>query len=312
MADFSLVFKKKITASAPIQLLLGALLVFFSGCHQAAGPATTPSCERLVSFSPSITEMVYALHLDKNLVGVTRFCKYPPQAQQKTSVGGYLDPNLEAVIRLQPTLVLLRNEQSDLKGKLANFQRPTLSVEHRTVPGILKSFQQIGKVCNRQAEATQLVSTLEAEIAQVQSKTRHVTTHPRVLVVVDRDTRYDTIHQVYAAAHDNFYDWILANAGGKNAYPGKDSGFSAISSEGILRMNPDVIIEILPSLANSTLSKETILKPWLSLSHVSAVKNRRIYLFTQDYIAIPGPRFVKILERFAEALHPELDWGQHG
>jgi iron complex transport system substrate-binding protein len=293
------------------------LLCSLSACHSPAtfhqnASRPIPSCAKLVSFSPSITEIVYALKLDRQLVGVTRFCKYPPQAQQKTSVGGYLDPNLETVIRLQPTLVLLRQEQTDIKGRLVNFQIPTLSVEHRTVSGILDSFQQVGSACDRQALATEEVHRLKQEIARIHHQTVHVKFHPRVLVVVDRDIRYNMVKHAFVAAHDGFFDWLLTEAGATNAVSGQTSGFSELSTEGILRLNPDVVIELMPSLAHSSLSQAEIQRAWQTMPSLAAVRNHRLILFTDDYMSIPGPRFVLTLRRFAETLHPELDWSRHG
>jgi iron complex transport system substrate-binding protein len=287
---------------------------FLSGCGQpqAKQEAAAPDCTRMVSFSPSITEIVYALGLENNLVGVTRYCKYPAAAQKKTSVGGYLDPNIEAVIRLRPTLVLLRQEQHDIRGRLANFNRPTLSVEHRNEAGILQSFRQIGQACHREAEAERQLSQLQGEINTVTKKITSVKTRPSVLVVVDRDIRYNTIKNIFVPAHDGFYDWLITEAGGKNAMTGNTPGFSEISTEGILRINPDVIIEINPSLSGSSLPLATIQKAWHTMPSLNAVKNHRIYLFTNDYMSIPGPRFVKTLRQFAETLHPELDWTKNG
>ncbi len=315
--------KIKCRTGLPALMVLGSLLLGLTGCHgKGASLSGSPaaqtsaraelSCARLISFSPSITEVVYALGLENQLVGVTRFCKYPLDAQKKSSVGGYLDPNLESVIRLRPTLVLLRQEQVDLRGNLANLQLPSFSVEHRSAAGILQSFRQIGQVCHREPQAEQLVAQLETEIHRIQQKTRRAKTRPRVLVVVDRDVRYGSIRQVYVAAHDQFYDWMLTQAGGQNAYPVEGQGFAEISTEGILRMNPDVILELLPSLAKHPQTPEALFRPWRGLERVSAVKTHRVYQLTEEYMGIPGPRFVRILDRFARILHPELDWSGRG
>jgi len=317
MAVCSSAFKPlKNWVRSSILLGLGSLLIFCSACHSPApqpkATAAAPSCERLVSFSPSITEIVYALGLGNHLVGVTRFCKYPPDAQRKASVGGYLDPNIEAVVRLQPTLVILRKEQSDLKGRLSNFQRPTLTVEHRSVGGILQSIRQIGQVCHQEPQADRMVATLQSEITDITHKTERVKTRPRTLLVVDRDIRYNTVKNVFAAAHDGVFDWLITHAGAKNALQNQTSGFSELSAEGILRLNPDIIIELMPNMANSKLSQAEIQRAWQTMPALNAVKSHRIYLLTDDYVSIPGPRFVKTLRRFAETLHPELDWNTHG
>jgi iron complex transport system substrate-binding protein len=285
-------------------LLAGFLFLFPAGCKQ---PASDPhySCGRVISLSPSITETLYALGLEGHLAGVTRFCRYPPEAREKPSVGGYLDPNLEAIVRLKPDLILLRKEQTDFQAVLANARLPTLAVEHRTVPGILESFRRIGAVCHRQPEAERLVASLNAEIERVVKKTRTVFRRPRVMIAVDRDVRRNTVRQVYIAGRDGFYDWMIAQAGGESvakAFP----GFLQVSPEGILRLNPDIIIEIMPGRAQSGLTRDALIRQWRNLARVPAVRNHRVYIFDEPYMVIPGPRFVNALKRFVQVIHPEL------
>src|SRR6266581_5253219 len=73
---------------------------------------------RIVSTAPSITELLYALGLGDNVVGVTRFCRYPPEAQSKPKIGDYTSPNLEAIAALKPDLVILQNNPVQLAGRL--------------------------------------------------------------------------------------------------------------------------------------------------------------------------------------------------
>jgi len=87
---------------------------------------------------------------------------------------------------------------------------------------------------------------------------------------------------------------LLEIAGGKNVIEGK-LPFATLSREAVLRLNPDIIIELAPELDDGA-------KPsnhWKKLTAVNAVKNNRIHVLTGDYTCIPGPRFIQTLEDFA-------------
>ncbi|WP_373531692.1 ABC transporter substrate-binding protein [Vampirovibrio sp.] len=302
--------------------LLVLCLIGFSGCGKSAlkSARSDTSCERVVSLSPSITEVLYALDLGPQIAGVTRYCKYPPAAVQKPKVGGYVDPDSEALLRLRPDLVALREEQTQLVGQLKGLGFRLLTVDHRNTAGILKSLDQVGLACHRVPQARALRQSLERDIEAVRRRLAATSKRPSVLVVIDRDVHAAKVHWAFVAGQDGFYDWLIHSAGGKNALPAGKKGFLQISPEGILRMNPDVIIETTASIGPGfgTLSQVSQVSQaeknkaaeaqWASLSEVSAVKNHRVYHFNQDYMVIPGPRFPKVLRQFAQAIHPELDW----
>jgi iron complex transport system substrate-binding protein len=310
-------------------LLLALCLLGFSGCHftgtsnwqQATGSqkigehgqnVTTASdktaCERVISLSPSVTELLYALHLGPQVVGVTRFCTYPKEALRKPKVGGYLDPDMEAILRLRPNWVMLRREQVTLSHNMEALGIHVLPVDHTTVDGIVQSVDRIGQVCHREPAARALHHQLDAEIQAVARQVKSTDTRPKVLVVVDRETHASGLRTVFVAGEDGFYSWMIDHAGGTNVLKGGQRGFFQISAESVLRMNPDVILEILPSVGNDPAQQAQALKPWQTLPRLSAVRNHRIDLLTQDYMVIPGPRFGQILLQFARAIHPELDW----
>ena len=81
-----------------------------------------------------------------------------------------------------------------------------------------------------------------------------------------------------------------------------------VSGEGILRFNPEVIIEMIPHMEKNGWDEQMILRDWDKLKRVDAVKNKRVYVFGQDYMIVPGPRFILIVEALARVLHPELIW----
>ncbi len=115
-----------------------------------------------------------------------------------------------------------------------------------------------------------------------------------------------SLGQVYISGPGTFYDELLKLAGGVNAYQEGTVKYPVVSAEGILRMNPEAIIEIAPGVVPGSSESEAIVRDWQAVSQVSAVKDGRVYVFGEDFMTIPGPRIGLILERLAGALHPKL------
>src|SRR5690606_36951859 len=96
------------TKAFPIALLIFAAIValrsIFGPGPSAPLPVSSTPPKRIVSLAPSITESLFALGLGDRVVGVTRYCTYPPEAQTRAIVGGFVDPNYEAIVKLEPDL----------------------------------------------------------------------------------------------------------------------------------------------------------------------------------------------------------------
>ena len=115
------------------------------------------------------------------------------------------------------------------------------------------------------------------------------------------------IEDVYIAGHDGHIHRLIELAGGQNAYAGPPVPFPIVSAEGLLQMDPEVILDLSSGVASPDVSAETILADWRSLD-VAAVRNQRVYSLREHYVTVPGPRFIQVLERIASILHPEVDW----
>ena len=88
---------------------------------------------RVISMAPSITETLFALDLADKVAGVTRYCDFPPEAKAKPQVGGFLDPNYEAIVSLEPDLAILLTIHDEADARLKDLGISTLIVEHRTL-----------------------------------------------------------------------------------------------------------------------------------------------------------------------------------
>jgi iron complex transport system substrate-binding protein len=299
-------------------ILIAGIVCVFAGSflarrtlYQAAPsvPSTDQPAQdyrRIVSLAPSVTETLFALGKGDIVVGVTQFCDYPPEVRAIAKVGGYFDPNYEAIAALDPDVVILLPEHVDAKRQLEQLGLHTVPVDHNSIEDILNSIRAIGRLCDVTDKAAALVREMEATMEAVKQKTAD-RPRPRVMICVGRNLGSGRLADLYIAGNDGLYNRLTELAGGTNAYTG-DIPFPTISEEGILRINPEIIIDIIPDLNERGLDAATLIKEWDSIPAIDAVRNKRVNIFSEDYISIPGPRFILTLKALARHIHPELEW----
>jgi iron complex transport system substrate-binding protein len=142
----------------------------------------------------------------------------------------------------------------------------------------------------------------EDRLKRIRTKTQHLP-RPRVLIVTER-TRGRLV-DVYVAGDDQYLDTMIELAGGQNAYRQRGVRYPVLSIEGIAWLNPDVIVEIVPTAVSGSFDRRAALADWDQLKRVEAVKQHRVAIFDQDYDCVPGPRFIRLVEDLARTIHPE-------
>ncbi|HYY42769.1 MAG TPA: helical backbone metal receptor, partial [Pyrinomonadaceae bacterium] len=153
---------------------------------QAQAPQPAPNYERIISLSPSTTEVLYGLGLFPRVVAVSDYDEFPPEVQRLPRIGGWSNTNLEQVASLRPDLVVMADAQAPfIKDKLEALGLKTLAVPSRSVEDALTSIEQIGRATGHEAEAQRLINETRAKLADVRARTSSLE-HPRVLCVVDR------------------------------------------------------------------------------------------------------------------------------
>jgi iron complex transport system substrate-binding protein len=265
--------------------------------------------QRLISLSPSITETLYALGLADRLVAVTDYCDYPVEAQSLPSVGGYTDPSLEAIVSNEPDLVILLQSQQQLRQQLNNLGIATHSIDNSTLLGIEAAIASIAQVTGQQTQADVLLGSIHQSINQIQQK---ISSQPpvRTLISIAHYANSEKLDIVYVAGQRDFYNDLLKLAGGTNVYTDRHIKVPSVSEEGIIRMNPDVIIDIFPEADDHHSDMNLVRQQWLKLNAVSAIQQQRVHIIERDYASIPGPRIFQLLPEIARLLHPELDWSE--
>lgn len=302
----------KVTRYAVDLMVTVAVLAVLTGCGQGERHAeirrnddSYPS--RIISLSPSITEILFALGLGDRVAGVTRFCKYPPEARKKPAVGGYYDPDYEAILRLNADFIIMLPEHAASRKNIESLGAAILVVDHTTVEGMLRSIETIGGRCGAPVRAKKLSDSLRAGMERI-GKATAALAKPRVLVTLGRGMASGSLDNLFIAGPGTMYDEFLTISGGANAMPAKGVQFPQISLEGIYTLDPDIIIDMTPDLRAYNLTREKVMAEWKKAARVRAVTENRVYLLEDDYVTIPGPRIVGTVALMAHAIHPEAAW----
>ena len=252
--------------------------------------------ERIISLAPSITETLFALGLGDKVVGVTNFCYYPPEAKKIPSIGAYLDPNFEAILTLQPDLVILLKENAKVKEFCDTKDIASLLIDNHNIHAIIESITLIGDACGKGKEAKLMGEALSAEFDTASYRPASVSEYSRarVLLCVGRDdVGSGVLSKIWVAGPRTCYSEIIAAAGGVNVISDSSMDYSTVSSEAVIRLKPDIIIDVMANMSKFTPGQ--VKKDWEKLTMVPAVRNDMIFCLAGDYITIPGPRIVLLL-----------------
>lgn len=270
-------------------------------CSAAADPPPDRVTTRIVSLVPNVTEVLFSIGAGDQVVGTSDFCNYPEEARQRMRVGGLLNPNIERIVSLRPTVVVLLNSQGDVGAKVSRLKVPTLEVRSDSLDDVLGSIAAVGKLTGHTRQAADLTSSIEGHL-RVLRDSYAGQARVRTLIIVGRQPA--SLQNMFAAGPETYLHPLLEAAGGENAVPATKGAYCAITKEQIVQANPDVIIDT--SLGEAGANPAVVdehKRAWAELGAVSAVRNGRVYYFSDPHLTIPGPRLGQTADEIARLLH---------
>ena len=294
---------------------LSILLTVFYSCS-----SKTPD-QRIISLSPSHTEVLYALGLEDQIVGWTKYCNYPPEVQETEGwlpydehefksikdelynkevavVSAFTRVNYELIDSLKPTLILSVHEmQHDIAEKLRADSYNVLHFEPKTLEEVFDLIQTVGDATGKSKRANRLISGYQEEIERIKSVTENL---PKVKV-------YFEINHVgpWVLGSGSPMDQILEIAGGENIFHDIQSDAFKADPSVIIQRNPDVILTPLWPHAGRyevTTVREIVTRE--GFEKINAVKNDRVYHYDSSLLKKPGPRQITAIKKMAYLLHP--------
>ncbi len=261
----------------------------------------TAPAQRIVSIAPSNTEILFALGAGEQLVGREEMSDYPAEAKNVTSIGSVFQKiNTEAIVALKPDLILAAEINSPEQVKALEDLKLTVYYlpNPKTFADLYVNLETVGKLTGRSAEAAKLNESLKTRYDAVIQKLAAAKDAPTVFYEIDATDPT----KPYTSGPGTFIDLVIGLAGGANIGAELKGAFAQISSEELVKQNPNLIVlgDALYGVTAETVAQRP---GWAALS---AVKDKQVFAFDDNLISRPGPRLIDGLEQMAQLLHPEL------
>jgi len=289
-----------------VVLIVLIMCLSFGGCAKKASSRDTvlftdvlgrqvkvpKNVKRIVSMAPNITEMLFAIGLDNEIVGVTDYCNYPEAAKMKTKIGGYYDPNIEVIISLTPDLIVATPDgySKERIDRLDQTGIPIFIINPQNINDVLVSMTLLGKVTGKEEIADQVVENMRSRIKVVEDKVSQIPTQkmPKVFYEIGEDP-------LVTVGPNNVVNDLITTAGGVNVAADAPNSWPVYSVEAVIMKNPDIILTAPSTMTSS--DKNSQIAKWNKYRTISAVVNGSIYAVDPDVMLRSGPRVVDGLEK---------------
>lgn len=268
-------------------------IVFF--CSAVAG-----SPQRIVSLSPNLTEIVFALGLGEKVVGVSNNCDWPAEAKTKPKMGTFWQPNTEAIIAAKPDLVVCESflQQKEVAETLKRAGLRVLSLRAESIEELFNAIIQIGSATGCLDKAEALTAKIKGELDEIRAKASSAK-KVKVLWAVQTEP-------MRVVGVKTFVNEIIDLAGGQNVIAPTGDQYPSISTEVILGCGAEVIIQSAMGSENIPGQQKAAEEFWSRYANLPAVKDKKIYVIDPDTVFRLGPRLPQGVEGVAKLLHPEL------
>jgi iron complex transport system substrate-binding protein len=271
-------------------------LLFSGGC-QKNKQQEFGSGNRIISLAPHITEIIYALDEQDQLIAVTDYCHYPEEAEKKEKIGGLLNPNIEKMVRLKPTLLLGLPSHEKLNLELQKFGLTVTMMPNENIADVFKTINKIGMMIGHADQAHELVNQINARLDTL--KMNAIKKTISAVLMIGREE--GTLRNIMAAGNDTYIDELWRLVGGVNSYSDLPNRYGSINIESLLLRDPEVII-VFDMKKNKGVTRMQISPEWKYVENLSAVKNKNIFEVGGDHTMIPGPRMVLLAEDFSNII----------
>ena len=256
---------------------------------------------RIVSLSPSLTEVLFAAGAGDAVQGVTTYCNYPEEALLREQIGGFSAKtiSIEKIVALEPALVFAdHSRHGSVIESLENYGITVIATNATSIEDVYLILDMVGTATGNRDQALSVIGDMKRRIARVTEITSQIPAGERLRVfweVFDKP--------LMTAGPSTFIGQLVDLAGGANIFADVTESWPQISHEELLVRDPEVLMS--SDTHGDKFSAEQI-RSRTGWQNLSAVENDMIFLFDGDMVSRPGPRIVDSLEAMAAALYPDL------
>lgn len=271
--------------------------LFFLFCPASAEQSQN---KRIISLTPASTEILFALGLEDEIIGVSSYCDWPPQAKRKESVGSFSNPNIEKIISLKPDMVFLTGlEQERLKTILSKLGIDYVVLHPSNLKELILSIEKTAKLTGREKESRILINNITDVMRRIKTTVSKIPEkdRPRVYLEFWHDP-------VMTVGGNSFINDMIETAGGINIAKDLRRSYSRIDPEVVILRNPNVII-LTYHIKNESCIKK-IFTGRIGWQNIDAVKSNRIFQdINPDLVLRPGPRVIEGLTELYKRFYEE-------
>jgi iron complex transport system substrate-binding protein len=264
------------------------------GAERRAPAAEKP--QRVVSLSPGVTEILFALGAGELVVGVTQYCDYPPEAQTRTKVGGFSGAQIsvEQIASLTPDLVILSEDMHfRIRAMLNDLGIKTLAVEPRNFDEVYAVIDEIGRICGHEEEAAALAGAMREKIRRAGER---VAGRERPPVYWELSPE-----PLFSVGGRTFISEAIRLGGGRNIFEDLAQDYPEVSVEQILLRRPQWI---LTGDDQAMAADPAVFSRRTGWADIPAVREGRIRRLNADRLYRYGPRLADAVLEIAGVLHP--------
>ena len=249
----------------------------------------------IISFSPGVTEILFAIGAGPQVIAADQFSDYPAEAKALKQRVKYTSPDVESALSLNPDLVIMSRAQRTSVERFRSAGLPVFyTPEADSLDAIMENVRMWGHLTGHAAEADQVANGMRARIEAVKVKVAPVAEGPRAF--------YELSDSLVSAGDKTFIGSILTLLKAKNVASGAATDYPQLTAEAVISRDPQVIF--LADASSAGQSLETLRKrPWWT--SISAVKDGKVYPIDPNIGNRPGPRIVLALEEIGRLLYPE-------
>ena len=252
--------------------------------------------ESIVSLAPVNTEILFAVGAGDAVTGRTEYCNYPEEASEIDVVGTYTEPNMELILSKSPDLVLASGYMDDsIRQQLEENGTAVFITNANDLEAAENDIEAIGKLVGHEADAKEVVKSMEEEKKDLEKKLEAVTEEKRVFI---------DLGSLYSAGPSSMLDASLKLIKAENVAADADTPWPQLSAEAVVEADPDVYVSLFSQ-------KEDILQT-AGLSDLACLNSEDGFIYIDgssvegDMIQRPGPRYVEGLKVLAELIYPEI------
>jgi iron complex transport system substrate-binding protein len=244
--------------------------------------------------------MLFAIGAGDQVVGVSSYEIYPPEAKKRPSMGALFDPDVERILATKSDLVIVYGSQTELMSRLQRASVPMFKYEHAGLADITSTIRALGERVGRGARAREVAAAIERDLDAIRRSSAGKP-RPKTALLFGREP--GALRNIYASGGVGFMHDMLELAGGADAFADVKRQNLQASTEILLTRAPEVIVEVHPA---EGWTAERIVKEravWNGLPALPAVRTGRIHILTDDRLIVPGPRVAEGARLLSSVLH---------